>query len=117
MIKLKTLDDVYEYIQNELKCSCKDIRIEFVDHECDTDRGTQRWTECELRNAPEIIYLSFNFDYINNEVDLMESIITAINGFKFYIDKTIYDVTAQLSAIKMHQRNLVEIQIELHYNP
>ena len=117
MIKLKTLDDVYEHIQTELKYSCENICVKFVDHECDTDRGTQRWTECELRNAPEMIYLSFNFDYINNEVDLMETIITAINDFRFYIDKTIYDVTAQLSAVKLSQRNLVEIQIELHYNP
>jgi len=112
---LTTLDDVYDYIQEQLEYTCSQIRPEFVEHSCNTDRGVQEWTEAHLENAPETAYIDFEFYFTTKKKELLGEIVDALNDFKYYIDNTDYEVRAELLSLHLSGKGDVELIVKLNY--
>jgi len=112
---LTTLDDVYDYIQGQLEDVCGQIRVEFEEHTCNTDRGVQEWAEAHLENAPETISIDFEFYFYNRKEELLEVIAEALDDFRYYIDGTDYEVRAELLSLYMNGINDVELIVKLNY--
>ena len=112
---LTTLDDVYDYIQEQLEDVCSQIRPEFEEHSCDTDRGIQEWANISLKNAPETVFIDFEFYFNNRKEELLEVITEALDDFRYYIDGTDYEVRAELLSLHLNGINDVELIVKLSY--
>ena len=113
---LTTLDEVYDYIQEQLEYTCSQIRPEFVEHSCDTDRGLQEWAGVSLENAPETVSVDFEFYFYNRKEELLEVITEALGDFRYYIDGTDYEVRAELLSLHMNGIDDVELIVKLNYD-
>ena len=112
---LTTLDDVYNYIQEQLEDVCSQIRVEFEEHSCDTDRGVQEWTGVSLENAPETISIDFEFYFYNRKEELLEVIAGALDDFRYYIDNAGHEVGAELLSLHLNGIDDVELIVKLNY--
>jgi len=112
---LTNLDEVYDYIQDELKYACSQIRVKFEEHSCNTDRGVQRWTETYLEDAPETVSITFKFYFNNRKEELLEVITAVLDDFRYYIDRTDYEVRAELLSLHLSGKGDVELIVKLNY--
>ena len=112
---LTTLDDVYDYIQEQLESVCSQIRVEFEERTCNTDRGAQEWAEAHLENAPETIFIAFEFYFATRKKELLGIIVDALNDFNYCIDNTNYEVGAELLSLHLSGKGDVELIVKLNY--
>ena len=112
---LTTLDDVYDYIQEQLEDVCSQIRPEFEEHSCDTDRGIQEWANISLKNAPETVFIGFEFYYATKKKELLGEIVDALSDFKYCINNTDYEVRAELLSLHLSGKGDVELIVKLNY--
>ena len=112
---LTTLDDVYGYIQEQLEDVCSQIVAEFKVHSCDTDRGVQEWANISLKNAPETVFIDFEFYFATRKKELLGVIVDALNDFKYCIDNTDYEVGAELLSLHLSGKGDVELIVKLNY--
>jgi len=113
---LTTLDDVYDYIQEQLDDVCSQIRVEFEESFCDTDRGLLVWADVSLENAPETVSINFEFYFYNRKEELLEVITDALADFRYYIDGTDCEASAELLSLHLNGINDVELIVKLNYD-
>ena len=113
---LTTLDEVYDYIQEQLEYTCSQIRVEFEESFCDTDRGLLVWADVSLENAPETVSIDFEFYFTNRKEELLEVITEALDDFRYYIDGTNYEIRAELLSLHMNGIDDVELVVKFNYD-